>query len=103
MKRILRPKPASVLEWESRHRYCFLCLTDARKSQRGGGLVTHHINRRGTSYRPFRDNPDNLMRLCWLKCHAEVEGWPAAPQLALKWVHDKAGHKHLRDVIAAWL
>ena len=92
MKRTYHPKPDSVIEWESRHVCCFLCGADAKHSRGGAGLATHHIQRRSTSFRPYRDNPENLMRLCWLECHDEVEHWPAARQLALKWQQDKCGY-----------
>ena len=107
MKRTIQPKSDSVLEWEARHRYCFLCggrCMDAKRPTQGGaGLVTHHIQRRGTSFRPHRDNPENRVRLCWLNCHEIVEQWPAARQLALKWQHDRCGHDSLASFVTAWL
>ncbi len=107
MNRSIHPRSDSVLAWENTHRYCFLCggrcMYPSKPTQGNAGLVTHHIQRRGTSFRPYRDIAENLMRLCWLRCHEIVERWPAARQLALKWQHDRCGHDSLAAFLLAWL
>ena len=103
----MKQKSDSVIQWETHHRFCFLCGADAKKSKHGAGLVTHHIQRRGTCYQPFRDKWENLVRLCWIICHQEAEAWPHAKQLALKWLKDDMIREEhsgsLQSFIDEWL
>lgn len=96
----------TIGDWSDCFHLCFVCGKKVpRQATELARLHTHHVQRRGSCHRAYRDLPINLMRVC-LVCHEGAihgENMPHARQLAYKWLMDQSGYGNIPGFVEAWL
>lgn len=98
------PEPGDEF-WRSCFSRCFLC----GRVPPWPGAQLHHISRRNV-HKPHLNWPENLTIVCGnvrpgakKTCHDELDGYPEAQQLAVKWGVDCCGWATLPEFVGRYL